>query len=77
MASWFYGPGGEAAVFESAADAPEGWEDHPSKCRKAKPVDVVAAVADLAAQVSAMDGDGDGRIGGSLSKAKRKPKRKA
>lgn len=29
--SWRYGPKGEAAVFESEADVPKGWEDHPSK----------------------------------------------
>lgn len=29
--SWRYGPKGEAAVFDSEADVPRGWEDHPSK----------------------------------------------
>lgn len=29
--SWRYGPKGEAAVFESEADVPKGWHDHPSK----------------------------------------------
>ncbi len=29
--SYRYGPNGEAEVFESEADVPEGWLDHPSK----------------------------------------------
>ena len=29
--AWFYGPDGEAAVFESEADVPAGWTDHPLK----------------------------------------------
>jgi hypothetical protein len=29
--SWRYGPDGKSAVFESEADVPAGWEDHPSK----------------------------------------------
>lgn len=32
--SWRYGPGGEAAVFESEDDVPKGWHDHPSKHEK-------------------------------------------
>jgi hypothetical protein len=28
--SWRYGPQGEARVFGSASDVPEGWADHPS-----------------------------------------------
>ena len=29
--AWFYGPNGEAAIFESAADIPTGWADAPGK----------------------------------------------
>ena len=29
--AWFYGPGGEGQIFQTAEDVPEGWEDHPSK----------------------------------------------
>lgn len=29
--SYRYGPNGEAEVFESEADVPEGWLDHPAK----------------------------------------------
>jgi hypothetical protein len=28
--SWRYGPDGAAAVFQSADEVPEGWQDHPS-----------------------------------------------
>jgi len=29
--SWRYGPDGDARVFQSAEEVPEGWVDHPSK----------------------------------------------
>lgn len=29
--SWRYGPGDAAEIFNSAADVPKGWEDHPGK----------------------------------------------
>jgi hypothetical protein len=38
--SWRYGPNGQSAIFESAADVPEGWEDHPSKIEPAPPLDL-------------------------------------
>lgn len=28
--SWRYGPNGQSGVFESEADVPTGWVDHPS-----------------------------------------------
>lgn len=34
--AWRYGPNGEGAVFESEADVPKGWHDHPSKHEKAE-----------------------------------------
>lgn len=34
--SWRYGPNGQSGVFESAADVPTGWVDHPSLVGKAK-----------------------------------------
>lgn len=41
--SWFYGPDGQAAVFDDADSVPAGWQDHPSKVKakpaKAKPSD--------------------------------------
>jgi hypothetical protein len=33
--SWRFGPGGQSAVFESEADVPNGWVDHPTKVDKA------------------------------------------
>lgn len=35
--SWRYGPKGQEAVFESEADVPKGWVDHPSKLKDAAP----------------------------------------
>lgn len=43
--SWRYGPGGEAAVFNSPEEVPEGWEDHPSKVKEPKPAKQVQAEA--------------------------------
>lgn len=37
--AWFYGPDGDARIFESANDIPEGWADSPAA------FDVVAEVA--------------------------------
>lgn len=33
--SFRYGPDGQAQIFDSAEDVPEGWEDHPSKVKGA------------------------------------------
>jgi hypothetical protein len=33
--SWRFGPGGQSAVFESEADVPAGWVDHPTKVKDA------------------------------------------
>lgn len=35
--SWRFGPGGQSAVFESEADVPVGWVDHPTKVKGAAP----------------------------------------
>jgi hypothetical protein len=32
---WYYGPDNASAIFESADEVPEGWEDHPSKVKAA------------------------------------------
>lgn len=29
--AWRYGPGGQAQIFHSPEEVPEGWEDHPQK----------------------------------------------
>ena len=34
--AWFYGPDGEAKIFHSEKEVPEGWHDHPSKHEKAE-----------------------------------------
>jgi hypothetical protein len=33
--AWRYGPDGQSGVFESEADVPKGWEDHPTKVKGA------------------------------------------
>lgn len=35
--SWRYGPNGQSGVFESEADVPKGWQDHPSKVSASAP----------------------------------------
>jgi hypothetical protein len=81
--SWRYGPDGQAEVFACADDVPSGWEDHPAKvCRGREKAassseDAQPAVSDqTAAAVAKFDHDGDGKPGGSLPKAVRKPRRK-
>lgn len=34
--AFFYGPDGEAEVFNAAEDVPEGWQDHPFKVEDPK-----------------------------------------
>lgn len=69
--SFRYGPDGAAQVFQCAADVPAGWVDHPSKLKGGDPSAEVKGAAKF-------DHDGDGKVGGSKPKAKRKPaKRKA
>lgn len=36
--AWFYGPNGDAQIFESAEDVPQGWADAPGKA-PTKPLD--------------------------------------
>lgn len=38
---WFYGPNGEAEIFQSRDEVPKGWEDHPSKVKPPKADDIV------------------------------------
>jgi hypothetical protein len=33
--SWFWGPNGEAEIFQTEEDVPAGWVDHPSKVGEA------------------------------------------
>jgi hypothetical protein len=37
--AWFYGPNGEAEIFNDLSDVPAGWRDHPFKS-KAAPLDL-------------------------------------
>lgn len=59
--SWWYGPKGESAVFESANDVPRGWHNHPSKHENA---DSAAPVEEQKTRAPAK----------AKSKAGRKPK---
>jgi hypothetical protein len=34
--SFRYGPGGRSAIFRSAEEVPEGWQDHPSRVVESK-----------------------------------------
>ena len=60
--AWFYGPNGQAKIFDDLKDVPNGWQDHPSKVegisapapKLEKPV--VAPVA--APLADAVDADG-------------------
>jgi hypothetical protein len=48
--SWRFGPKGEAQVFETEADVPAGWVDHPRKLRHpyAQPEPAAETVAEPA-----------------------------
>lgn len=37
--AWFYGPKGEAQIFEKAEDVPQGWQDNPNKFKAAAKAD--------------------------------------
>ena len=41
--AWYYGPDGEAQVFENADDVPKSWKDHPAKHKGAAPAAPVAS----------------------------------
>lgn len=43
--AWYYGPAGEAQVFENADDVPKGWKDHPAKHKGAAPAAPAAPAA--------------------------------
>lgn len=38
--SWRYGPDGSSGVFNSAAEVPKGWKDHPGAFGVAAPLDL-------------------------------------
>lgn len=37
--AWYYGPKGEAQIFEKKEDVPTGWKDHQPK-KPDKPIDL-------------------------------------
>lgn len=78
MSVCYYGPGGQCETFPDGTPCPDGWADHPAKVKENRPTlaHAAEAIADAQAQIASMDGDGDGRIGGSLPKGKRKAARK-
>lgn len=50
--AWRYGPNEQAAIFQTEADVPKGWADHPSKAFtpapvEQKPAPVEPAVVDM------------------------------
>lgn len=49
---WRYGPKGQSGIFESEADVPSGWEDHPSKVG-AKPASTATKTATQSAGTTA------------------------
>lgn len=50
--AWYYGPNGEAEIFQSKAEVPTGWKDHPFNPGEAK-----AAPKPTAAPVAAPKDD--------------------
>jgi|688.fasta_scaffold1575509_1 hypothetical protein len=41
--AWFYGPNGEAEIFNDPSDVPAGWRDHPFKVDETAPAEKRAA----------------------------------
>ena len=74
MPSWFYGPDGQAGIFD---ECPEGWFDHPCKAEGCPmPVaEAVEVISDALEAAAKFDHDGDGKPGGSKPKARRGKKR--
>ena len=59
--AWFYGPKGEAEVFQSPEQVPEGWADAPF------PVEEAVAEEEAPAPAPEFDHDGDGKPGGAVA----------
>jgi hypothetical protein len=47
--AYFYGPGGQARVFNAAAEVPAGWADHPTKVKEPNVIDVRGGVPHIKA----------------------------
>lgn len=57
--AWFYGPAGEAKIFEDAASVPAGWQDHPSKTNSTgKPAKAAAPTVSAATNAVEIDAHG-------------------
>lgn len=74
--SWRYGPGGQAQIFQSEADVPKGWFDHPSKLPP-PPLTANTGLLNTFALPphNPFDHDGDGKPGGSLPKKRGRPRK--
>jgi hypothetical protein len=55
--AWFYGPNGQAKIFDDLKDVPAGWQDHPSKVGAAKGEKQEKPAVD---QISTVEIDADG-----------------
>lgn len=59
--AWFYGPNGQAKIFNDLKDVPTGWQDHPSKVGAAKlEKQPMAAPTPTPAAPGAVELDADG-----------------
>lgn len=48
--AWYYGPNDQAEIFESAADVPADWVDHPAKVGETPAPKVTKAPAEPSAK---------------------------
>lgn len=72
--AWRYGPNGASDTFNSEADVPAGWQDHPSKVEnqgKSSQTPVVGGVGDPGSGSLVNPGLGSGGDGGNGEAAKR------
>lgn len=67
--AWRYGPNGAAEIFETEADVPEGWVDHPSLVvdLAPEPEPLPEPLPEPDAGPHPLDHDGDGAPGGSIA----------
>lgn len=53
--AWFYGPNGEAEIFNRPAEVPEGWHDSPAKVGDPKAVTVIPELDEALAGAETAD----------------------
>lgn len=59
--AWYYGPKGEADIFQSKTEVPSGWKDHPFNPDEAKATSKPAAApVDASKNVNTVETDADG-----------------